>query len=181
MFTKLQTPDTPEYNDFKKLVLSANFGWAYNSMATGYTKYKGDKGYSDLAFYSHAFLHAPSPRHGLFSKINSEHIDQAEIFINQIFELNNINVECVYRINANAVHPVESNILTVPHNDHEFPHKNLLIYLTNAGGDTIVFDDAGKKHHLTPVEDDVVTFQGLHCMVPPKKGRRVVIVVTYLD
>ena len=110
IFTKLQTPDTPEYNDFKKLILSANFGWSYNSMATGYSKYQSDTGYSDLAFYSHAFLHAPSPRHGLFSKINSEHIDQAEIFINEIFELNNINVECVYRINANAVHPVESNL-----------------------------------------------------------------------
>jgi len=86
----------------------------------------------------------------------------------------------VYRINANAVHPVESNILTVPHNDHEFPHKNMLIYLTNTGGDTIVFDEGGKKHHFTPVEDDIVVFEGLHCMVPPKSGRRVVLVATYL-
>ena len=53
-------------------------------------------------------------------------------------------------------------------------------YLTNTGGDTIVFDEDGKKHHFTPVEDDIVVFEGLHCMVPPKKGRRVVIVVTYL-
>ena len=56
----------------------------------------------------------------------------------------------------------------------------MLIYLTNTGGDTIVFDEGGKKHHFTPVEDDIVVFEGLHCMVPPKKGRRVVIVVTYL-
>ena len=180
MFTKLETPDTPEYSDFKKLVMSANFGWSYNSMATGYSKYVAGNGYSDLAFYSHSFLHGPSPSHGLYSKVNSEHIDLAEIFLDQIFSLNNLKVEVVYRINANAVHPVESNILTVPHNDHEFPHKNMLIYLTNTGGDTIVFDEGGKKHHFTPVEDDIVVFEGLHCMVPPKKGRRVVIVVTYL-
>ena len=180
MFTKLQIPDTPEYNDFKKMVLSANFGWSYNSMATGYSKYVAGNGYSDLAFYSHSFLHGPSPSHGLYSKVNSEHIDLAEILLDQIFSLNNLKVECVYRINANAVHPVESNILTVPHNDHEFPHKNMLVYLTNTGGDTIVFDKGGKKHHFTPVEDDIVVFEGLHCMVPPKSGRRVVLVATYL-
>ena len=180
MFTKLETPDTPEYSDFKKLVLSANFGWSYNSMATGYSKYVAGNGYSDLAFYSHSFLHGPSPSHGLYSKVNSEHIDLVEVLLDQIFSLNNLKVEVVYRINANAVHPVESNILTVPHNDHEFPHKNMLVYLTNTGGDTIVFDEGGKKHHFTPVEDDIVVFEGLHCMVPPKSGRRVVLVATYL-
>ena len=180
MFTKLETPDTPEYSDFKKLVLSANFGWSYNSMATGYSKYVAGNGYSDLAFYSHSFLHGPSPSHGLYSKVNSEHIDLVEVLLDQIFSLNNLKVEAVYRINANAVHPVESNILTVPHNDHEFPHKNMLVYLTNTGGDTIVFDEGGKKHHFTPVEDDIVVFEGLHCMVPPKSGRRVVLVATYL-
>ena len=180
MFTKLETPDTPEYSDFKKLVLSANFGWSYNSMATGYSKYVAGNGYSDLAFYSHSFLHGPSPSHGLYSKVNSEHIDLVEVLLDQIFSLNNLKVETVYRINANAVHPVESNILTVPHNDHEFPHKNMLVYLTNTGGDTIVFDEGGKKHHFTPVEDDIVVFEGLHCMVPPKSGRRVVLVATYL-
>ena len=138
------------------------------------------KGHHDLSFYSHAFLHGPSPSHGLFSKANSEYLPNVETVIGQIFELNNLKVDVVYRINANAVHPVEGNVLTVPHTDHEFPHKNMLIYLTNTGGDTIVFDEGGKKHHFTPVEDDIVVFEGLHCMVPPKKGRRVVIVVTYL-
>ena len=76
MFTKLETPDTPEYSDFKKLVMSANFGWSYNSMATGYSKYVAGNGYSDLAFYSHSFLHGPSSNLivffpcGLFEKIN---------------------------------------------------------------------------------------------------------------
>jgi len=178
MFTRLQTPDTGDYTSFKELILGPHFGWSHNAQATPYMEGRGD--YSDLSFYSHAFLHGPSSRHGLISKANSEYLPNVELLINQIFELNNIKAHCVYRINANAVHPVEGNVLTVPHNDHEFPHRNMLIYLTNTGGDTIVFDDQGKKHHFTPVEDDIVTFEGLHCMVPPKKGRRVVIVVTYL-
>ena len=177
-FIELAKPDTGDYVSLKELILGPHFGWSHNAKATPYME--GRDQYSDLSFYSHAFLHGPSDRHGLIPKANSEYLPNIEIVINQIFELNKINAHCIYRINANAVHPVEGNVLTVPHNDHEFPHKNLLIYLTNVGGDTIVFDDLGKKHHFTPKEDDIVTFKGLHCMVPPKKGRRVVIVVTYL-
>ncbi len=178
MFTRLETPDTGDYAGLKELILGPHFGWSHNAKATPYME--NTRSYQDLSFYSHAFLHGPSPRHGLHSKANSEYLPNVETVIGQIFELNNVKMNVVYRINANAVHPVEGNVLTVPHTDHEFPHKNMLIYLTNTGGDTIVFDDAGKKHHFTPVEDDIVTFQGLHCMVPPKQGRRVVIVVTYL-
>jgi len=178
MFTRLETPDTGDYTGLKELILGPHFGWSHNAKATPYME--NTRSYQDLSFYSHAFLHGPSPRHGLYSKANSEYLPNVETVIGQIFELNNVKMNVVYRINANAVHPVEGNVLTVPHTDHEFPHKNMLIYLTNTGGDTIVFDDAGKKHHFTPVEDDIVTFEGLHCMVPPKQGRRVVIVVTYL-
>ena len=179
MFTRLQTPDTGDYTSFKELILGPHFGWSHNAQATPYMEGRGD--YSDLSFYSHAFLHGPSSRHGLISKANSEYLPNVELLINQIFELNNIKAHCVYRINANAVHPVEGNVLTVPHYDHEFPHKNLIVYLTDVGGDTIAFDDKGKKHVFTPKEDDIVVFEGLHCMVPPKQGRRVIIVVTYLD
>ena len=178
MFTRLKTPDTGDYTGLKELILGPHFGWSHNAKATPYME--NTRSYQDLSFYSHAFLHGPSPRHGLYSKANSEYLPNVETVIGQIFELNNVKMNVVYRINANAVHPVEGNVLTVPHTDHEFPHKNMLIYLTNTGGDTIVFDDAGKKHHFTPVEDDIVTFEGLHCMVPPRQGRRVVIVVTYL-
>ena len=135
----------------------------------------------DLAFYSHGFLQGPSPMHKMYSNANSEYLPHVTQVIAQIFEINNISPQCVYRINANAVHPVEGNVLTVPHYDHEFPHTNLLIYLTDVGGDTICFDEHGKKHTFTPKEDDIVIFDGLHCMIPPKKGRRVVIIATYLD
>ena len=135
----------------------------------------------DLAFYSHGFLQGPSPMHKWYPNPNSEYLPYVEPFLAQIFNLNNISPHCVYRINANAVHPVEGNVLTVPHYDHEFPHKNLIVYLTDVGGDTIAFDDKGKKHVFSPKEDDIVVFEGLHCMIPPKKGRRVIIVVTYLD
>ena len=182
MFTRLRNLHEldvhKDYQGLKELILGPHFGWAHNSKATPYME--NTPNYQDLSFYSHAFLHGPSPGHGLFPKPNSEYLPQVEGLLQQVFHLNKITPHCIYRINANAVHPVEGNVLTAPHTDHDFPHQNMLIYLTNPGGDTIVFDEGGKKHHFTPVEDDIVVFEGLHCMVPPKKGRRVVIVVTYL-
>ena len=182
MFTRLRNLHEldvhKDYQGLKELILGPHFGWAHNSKATPYME--NTPNYQDLSFYSHAFLHGPSPGHGLFPKPNSEYLPQVEGLLQQVFHLNKITPHCIYRINANAVHPVEGNVLTVPHTDHDFPHKNMLIYLTNTGGDTIVFDEGGKKHHFTPVEDDIVVFEGLHCMVPPKSGRRVVLVATYL-
>ena len=55
MFTKLETPDTQEYNDFKKLVLSANFSVGHIIVWQQDIVNSNDKGYSDLAFYSHSF------------------------------------------------------------------------------------------------------------------------------
>ena len=124
----------------------------------------------------------PRPDHNKYPKVNSAYMDLMDYVIDQIFELNRIRCHCIYRINANSVFPQPTGgILTQPHIDHQFPHKNMLIYLTDSGGDTICFDNDGKKHHYTPAEDDIVEFQGLHCMQPPKDKRRVVIVVTYLD
>ena len=143
MFTRLETPDTGDYAGLKELILGPHFGWSHNAKATPYME--NTRSYQDLSFYSHAFLHGPSPRHGLYSKANSEYLPNVETVIGQIFELNNVKMNVVYRINANAVHPVEGNVLTVPHTDHEFPHKNMLIYLTNTGGDTI----AVSYTHLT--------------------------------
>ena len=77
---------------------------------------------------------------------------------------------------------------TRPHVDHKFPHTNMLIYLTDAGGKTIV-EDISKREESTfslslahdPKEDDVVTFGGqYHCHELPKEKPRLVIVTTYI-
>lgn len=174
MFTRLQTPDTHEYYNLKRLVLGVDFPWYYNNSST----HSGKEG--DLSFYSHVVLGGPVPPNVAmpgqkrYSVVKSSFIDSFDVVVDQIFDLNNIPVNVVHRINANAVYPVKGNLLSEPHKDHEFPHKNLLVYLTDAGGDTICEGES-----FTPCEDDIVTFEGLHWMVPPKEKRRVVLVVTY--
>ena len=169
-----ENPCTPEYIRFKKFVLAVDFPWFYNSKSThGGTE-------SDLSFYSHFFLGGTfqhdfaCPGQKRYSKVKSEYIDSFDEVLEQIFQCNNMQVNQIHRMNANAVHPVKGNVLSEPHVDHYFPHKNLLIYLTDAGGDTIC---EWQRH--TPLEDDIITFEGLHHMVPPKDKRRVVLVVTY--
>jgi hypothetical protein len=51
------------------------------------------------------------------------------------------------------------------------------VYFTDAGGETILVDE---DERFYPKEDDIVTFEGLHCMNPPKDKRRVILVATYI-
>ena len=79
MFTRLETPDTGDYTSLKEAILGAHFGWSYNNKATPFMDKV--KGYHDLSFYSHAFLHGPSERHGLYSKANSEWLPNVETVV----------------------------------------------------------------------------------------------------
>ena len=64
-----------------------------------------------------------------------------------------------------------------PHIDHRegFEHKNMIIYLSDAVGDTIV-----GEHSPSPQEDDIIIFGGeKHFHYFPSETRRVVLVMTY--
>lgn len=156
-------PITPEYEDLKSLVLSDDFSWYYE---------RNPK--DDFHFYSHVFLERPHPDRR-FPAITSPHMELANTVINQIFDYNNLDVNYIFRYNANAVHPWFYNVdTTARHVDHDFKHTNLLVYLTDAGGDTVTMDG---PH--TPVEDDVLLFNGEHCHRFPLRDRRVVLIVTF--
>ena len=78
------------------------------------------------------------------------------------------------RSNANATHPDAGHQYSDPHIDHPHtPHSNLIVYLTDTDGETIV---ENKKH--SPKEDDVILFTGKHYMKRPSKGRRVILIST---
>ena len=90
---------------------------------------------------------------------------------------NNIDIDMIYRMCANCVHPTEKNIPGPEHTDHHFPHKNLIVYLTNfKGGATCC---GGKTYNGK--EDDIITFEGTHNFYPPVDNRRVVLVATYAE
>jgi hypothetical protein len=183
-FIQLKNPLSQTYFELKKFVLSADFPWYWNPKATPEDVETGE--YQDVPFYSHVFLARPrwkSLADKLYPMQQSMLLDTFYPLLDEIVQYNSLNVNSFMRINANCVHPQLDSRITIPHNDHQFEHHNLIIYFTDSGGETILFDSSEeleKAERYYPKEDDIVTFKGLHCMNPPKKDRRVILVATYI-
>ena len=163
MLKELVNPKTEEYLKLKSSVLGEMFPWFR-------TKNKLDSFY----FYSHTFL--DRPEFAGFPKPLSNDVDLFLDVFAQIARANKeMEVNYLLRMNANGVEPLPDNPeISAVHEDHTFPHKNVLIYLTDAGGETFVGDDV-----FHPKEDSIILFEGPHCHAMPKNDRRVVLVVTY--
>ncbi|MFZ9728573.1 MAG: hypothetical protein ACO3CD_06125 [Candidatus Nanopelagicaceae bacterium] len=174
---KLNNPKTETYLRLKDHILSENFPWfQYNeTLEPG-----SDLGeYDDVPFLSHGFLIRPGIGGNYYSRPNSQNLDQLQEVFREICFVNGIDPQIVYRMNANYTVPTEKNLPSPPHVDHDYPHKNMLIYLTPTnGGHTIV-----NGEEIFAEEDDVVIFDGSlkHCARPPLRGKRIVLIVTYYD
>tara|TARA_Y100001938_G_C8061868_1_gene417797 strand:- start:395 stop:886 length:492 start_codon:yes stop_codon:yes gene_type:complete len=160
---RLFVPKTRDYLDLKSEVLGEFFPW-----------YRTRNQLDDFYFYSHVFLERPEVAG--FPKKISNHLELFQVVFTQICQ-NNDDMEINYllRMNGNAIEPLSSNPkIGAVHEDHTFPHKNVIIYLTDAGGETICGDEK-----FFPEEDSACLFEGPHCHALPEKDRRVVLVVTY--
>ena len=99
--------------------------------------------------------------------------------VTEILKFNNKDAKFFFtRMSINATFPIEGNQFTIPHHDHDFPHMNFLCYLTenHSGGRTFI--DGHPPHE--PVEDECIVFSGKHYIELPKKGRRIIIVGTFI-
>ena len=173
MIRVLKNPKTFEYLKFKESVLSEFFPWFWN---TGSTRGLEKDGYVDVKYYSHTLLSRPEgpQKH---SQVVSDYFDSYLRVVEQIFKYNNLSSDYFFlRAGLNCVHPMLGIQKTVPHIDHDIPHKNVIIYFTDAGGSTHV---EGEKHD--PSEDDVCLFVGEHFFELPKNDRRIVVVGTFVD
>ena len=178
---KLINPKTNAYLECKRNILCDDFPWYFQPYFTVREEDNGivnknvkEENYSNPSFYGHQFLGRPIPSRK-YSITNSSYIGYVTEVLDEIFEYNKIEVNCIYRINANMVFPVKGKQSTVPHTDHPFPHKNLIIYLTDAGGETV----CGLRKHK-PKEDDIITFKGQHYNNAPLTSRRVILLCTYI-
>mgnify|MGYP001242076376 FL=1 len=203
----LDNPKTHNYTKFKDLVLSKSFSWFRVETLQGKvmvdnkvcyvppTPYitesdlppdcailKLDENFDNYSYLSHKFLQKPEDSR-LYSTPNSEYVEYIHQIFKEIADFNDLNPQVIFRMNANAVYPTEKKLPSPLHVDHNFPHKNMLIYLTDPqGGSTIVEDeDTNLKEYLAK-EDDVLMFDGqsAHCAIPPSKDVRIVLVITFL-
>lgn len=183
---KLFNPRTDSYFKFKQKVLSSKFPWFFSERSDreDVCILRGSK-YEHTSFYSHSLLSRPQCLDMSFGKkysqITSEYFEFAHSVMMEILVYNEIKVNSFLRMNLNSVHPKKNAKTTPPHLDHEtILHKNVIIYFTNSGGETIHIDENKKQEVFSPEEDDVIVFSGLHCHNIPLKNRRIVMVGTYI-
>tara|TARA_B100000945_G_scaffold170959_1_gene136972 strand:+ start:311 stop:880 length:570 start_codon:yes stop_codon:yes gene_type:complete len=183
---QLVNPKTDHYYAFKQHVLSDKFAWYYHETQQPEEYHKGVdtsaksrfvhprmnmNRLGDVPMHTHGFLGKPGH---LPKLMDVDYIGAAWEVFKEIFYYNKIHVNMCIRIAANQVRPHHHVETTHIHVDHMFDHKNALIYLTDAGGETITEND-----YHDPKEDDAIIFEGYHTHNVPKSKTRVVLVATY--
>ena len=174
MIKRLENPNKPAYRELKNFILGRDFPWMWIESNVGNTS---DNPNTNFGLYTHSLLNRPDDGSKyVFSKKNSPYTDNAWAAISEILDYNNIFPRVLYRLCVNCSHPTETGEASNIHTDHDYPHTNMLIYLTDTnGGDTFV-----EGEPFPGKEDDVILFEGRHNHKPPKSGRRIVIVATML-
>tara|TARA_Y100000592_G_scaffold30200_1_gene48116 strand:+ start:838 stop:1344 length:507 start_codon:yes stop_codon:yes gene_type:complete len=165
---KLDNPLTSDYIDLKNFILSIDFPWFRLPNTTLNIKDDG------ISFFTHTFLERPEANIG-YSRSNSPYIDGCLKVLHQIVSYNDVEFNYFIRASVNLVSPCSTVKRTVEHCDHQFPHKNILIYLSETDGDTVVDGE-----NFSPQEDCGIIFTGKHYHYTPTDKDRIVLVGTFI-
>ena len=168
MIQKLDNPLTSDYIDLKNFILSIDFPWFRLPNTTLNIKDDG------ISFFTHTFLERPEANIG-YSRANSPYIDGCLKVLHQIVSYNDVEFNYFIRASVNLVSPCSTVKRTVEHCDHQFPHKNILIYLSESDGDTVVDGE-----NFSPQEDCGIIFTGKHYHYTPTDKERIVLVGTFI-
>tara|TARA_B100001063_G_C16685834_1_gene514285 strand:- start:621 stop:1148 length:528 start_codon:yes stop_codon:yes gene_type:complete len=133
------------------------------------------------SFMSHVVLKRIEERKNK-NEINSPYYYNFIKILNEFTKKNNINYKEVFRIAVNFSYNNNSKCSPI-HVDHEFPHKQLLVYLnTVKDAFTIIYNKSKTKvlKKITPEKYKGVCFDSFpHVGFFPKEGERIVIVYTF--
>ena len=177
MLEILKNPKSEGYDEIRERVFDHQFPWYYNSTSTN--GLDDMDGHANHPFYSHIILTRPETGDSYTASKSSA----SELFVGvmgDILTFNNTNVRFFFtRMSVNCTFPIEGTQFTIPHNDHDFPHTNFICYLTDDhGGGGRTFIEGHSPHK--PIKDQFIVFTGKHYMELPKKGRRIIIVGTFI-
>ena len=158
-------------NYIDQRVLSNNFPYYLNNNLVGEDDHK---------FLTHVAIQRPEDTNFNRSSSNSsEYIYLLELF-NSFVEKHNINctrvLSCVVNLSFNnGFHK------TLSYSDHEFKHKNLIIYCSNNKEAKTILEKNGKSFkEIEPIKYRGVYFEDYkHSFIYPKKDVRTTIVFTF--
>ena len=134
-----------------------------------------------IPFFYHSLMTRERTDYPKVGRINSSLYDPCKKMFLEVCDQANVSVEEIYRacLNATVYYPAEH---TGIHVDHNFPHKNFIMYLTDAGGATYIFDqNKNITETSNPQKNRAIIFGGeLHAQASCKLGEtRIVLVVTF--
>ena len=173
MIKVLHNPRSESYKQLKDFILSREFTWYWHDQSTlgGVLN-----GHVNIPFYAHTFLERPENTNGLYPLPKSQLVENASLVFQEILKHNKVNYNCFLRMSVNCVESFSQKVKTGPHYDHDYiEHSNILIYLNDSDGDTIV---EGERSIFK--EDKSILFQGEHYHITPSKKRRIVMVATFI-
>ena len=161
-------------NFIETIILGNNFPFFLN---------KNTVAKDNNSFMSHVVLKRIEERKNKNkNKINSSYYSNFVKILNEFTEKNNINYKEIFRIAVNFSYKNNSKCSPI-HVDHEFPHKQLLVYLnTVKDAFTVIYDESKNRilKKIIPMKYKGVCFDGLpHAGFFPEKGEKIVIVYTF--
>ena len=156
----------------KETILGDNFPYYRSSESTS-----GDK----ISFLYHCLLKRPEERQNK-EDINSNYYLNCLELVKSFFKKTKIKHKEILRMSVNFT--FNNGVETCPiHQDHKYPHKQLIIYLNNTDplSKTIILDKKGKVFKkITPQKNKGICFDNKpHYHIYPKKGERIILVATF--
>jgi len=136
----------------------------------------------NLPFLSHTLYNRPEAIEKGLPAINSPHY---EIFFDMLqcfLKKNKIKFNKILRASVNLTFNINKKKSKI-HVDHEFEHNQVIIYLNESDGETMILND-NKKTVFKKIKPE--KFKGIcfnkkpHYIIFPKKNRRLIAVYTFI-
>lgn len=128
-------------------------------------------------YLSHAVLVRPEVRTKEGFNSTTGHI--FESILKRFCKKHNIEMNEFLRCSVNICFYNSQNKSLI-HRDHEFEHKQIILYLNDIDGDTVIINDDKTETNVKPEKFKAVCFDGVpHYMYYPKQGYRAIVVFTF--
>lgn len=129
-------------------------------------------------FFSHMIIDRKYADNDIPAVIESPHLEFFRGIFLRYCEKHNIKHELIYRMNINFTGHSQKDFFCSAHVDHGYEHKIMLLYLSESGGNTVLFNEIGPDFdENVPDVDDVNVNPdelSIYKEIPPKQGKVVV-------
>ena len=164
---------TEDQEHFIKWVVGGEDFPLYSAFSDGNIFYDGNIN----PIFGHTLRKRVADKGDEWGEPNSDFTDIFENIFMDFCKEHDIKCNRILRSGVNFTTHQPSDSEYFIHRDHDFSHKNMVVYLTDCnGGPTMV---RGKKDFYGK-EDEVYIFEGLHQMKAPTSNRRIVLVYTFI-